>query len=76
MQVWVRVFVLVWMQVISGLLKYWPYGSSTKQIMFLHQLEDLFEYVQVLTVCFPTVLLSYCPLVSLPLILRPFRAVV
>ncbi len=35
------------MQVVSGLLKYWPYGSSTKQTMFLNQLEDLFEYVQV-----------------------------
>ena len=28
-------------------MKYWPYGSSTKQTMFLNQLEDLFEYVQV-----------------------------
>lgn len=33
-------------EVVSGLLKYWPYGSSTKQTMFLNQLEDLFEYVQ------------------------------
>jgi hypothetical protein len=33
--------------VIPGLLRYWPFGSSTKQIMFLNELEDIFEYVQV-----------------------------
>jgi hypothetical protein len=32
--------------IIPGLLRYWPFGSSSKQIMFLNELEDLFEYVQ------------------------------
>lgn len=31
--------------IIPGLLKCWPFGNSTKQIMFLNELEDLFEYV-------------------------------
>jgi hypothetical protein len=34
-------------EVIPGLLKYWPFGNSQKQIMFINELEDLFEYVQV-----------------------------
>jgi serine/threonine-protein phosphatase 2A regulatory subunit B' len=34
-------------EIIPGLLRYWPFGSSTKQIMFLNELEDIFEYVQV-----------------------------
>lgn len=38
-------------QVILGLLKYWPIGSSTKQTCFLNELEDLFAYVQVRLVC-------------------------
>jgi serine/threonine-protein phosphatase 2A regulatory subunit B' len=33
--------------IIIGLLKFWPFGNSQKQIMFLNELEDLFEYVQV-----------------------------
>ena len=32
--------------IIPGLLKYWPFSSSTKQIMFLNELDDIFEYVQ------------------------------
>jgi serine/threonine-protein phosphatase 2A regulatory subunit B' len=33
--------------VVSGLLRYWPFGAAVKQLMFLNELEDLFEYVQV-----------------------------
>ncbi len=33
--------------ILPGLLKFWPFGSFTKQIMFLNELEDIFEYVQV-----------------------------
>jgi hypothetical protein len=32
--------------VLSGLLRYWPLGSTQKQLMLLNELEDLFEYVQ------------------------------
>lgn len=32
--------------VIPGLVKLWPFGNSQKQILFLNELEDLFEYVQ------------------------------
>jgi hypothetical protein len=32
---------------IPGLLKIWPFGNSQKQIMFLNELEDIFDYVQV-----------------------------
>lgn len=38
-------------EVIPGLLKYWPFGNSQKQIMFINELEDLFEYVQVRASC-------------------------
>jgi len=31
--------------IIPGLLKFWPFGSSSKQILFLNELEDIFEYV-------------------------------
>ena len=41
------------MQVIPGLLKYWPFGNSQKQIMFINELEDIFEYVQVRPGCLP-----------------------
>ena len=34
-------------QVVPGLLRFWPFGNSQKQIMFLNELEDIFEYVQV-----------------------------
>lgn len=33
-------------EVVLGLLKYWPFGSSVKQNMFLNELEDVFEYVK------------------------------
>ena len=33
--------------IMPGLLKFWPFGNSQKQIMFLNELEDIFEYVQV-----------------------------
>jgi serine/threonine-protein phosphatase 2A regulatory subunit B' len=33
--------------VLPGLLRMWPFGNSQKQIMFLNELEDIFEYVQV-----------------------------
>lgn len=32
--------------IIPGLLKFWPFGASNKQIMFLNELDDVFEYVQ------------------------------
>jgi hypothetical protein len=33
--------------ILIGILKYWPFGSAAKQIMFLNELEDIFEYVLV-----------------------------
>ncbi|CAE7939615.1 B'THETA [Symbiodinium sp. KB8] len=33
-------------EIIPGLLRYWPFGNSQKQIMFLNELEDVFEYVR------------------------------
>lgn len=33
--------------IIPGLLRHWPFGTSAKQIMFINELEDIFEYVQV-----------------------------
>jgi len=33
--------------VVEGLIKYWPNGAASKQIMFLNELEDIFEHVQV-----------------------------
>ncbi len=35
--------------VIGGMIKYWPNGAAAKQMMFLNELEDIFEYVQVST---------------------------
>ncbi len=32
--------------IIPGLLKFWPACNSAKQIMFLNELDDVFEYVQ------------------------------
>jgi hypothetical protein len=32
--------------VIRGLLRFWPFGNSSKQVMFLNELEDIFEFVQ------------------------------
>lgn len=32
--------------IIPGLLKFWPASNSAKQIMFLNELDDVFEYVQ------------------------------
>lgn len=31
--------------IIGGLLKYWPYGCSSKEILFLNELDDLFDHV-------------------------------
>lgn len=33
-------------EIIPGLLRYWPFGNSQKQIMFLNEMEDVFEYVR------------------------------
>jgi serine/threonine-protein phosphatase 2A regulatory subunit B' len=33
-------------EIIPGLLRYWPFGNSQKQIMYLNELEDVFEYVR------------------------------
>lgn len=33
-------------EVVNGLLRFWPFGNSQKQLMFLNELEDIFEYVQ------------------------------
>lgn len=35
-----RVFTL---QVVLGLLRYWPKVNSTKEVMFLNEVEDIFE---------------------------------
>lgn len=32
--------------ILPGLLKFWPSSNSAKQIMFLNELDDVFEYVQ------------------------------
>lgn len=31
------------MQVVVGLLRYWPKVNSTKEVMFLNEVEDIFE---------------------------------
>ena len=31
------------MQVVLGLLRYWPKVNSTKEVMFLNEVEDIFE---------------------------------
>lgn len=31
------------MEVVNGLLKYWPKVNSTKEVMFLNEVEDIFE---------------------------------
>ena len=53
------------LQVVPGLLKYWPFGNSQKQIMFINELEDIFEYV----------LEDDMPAVRLPLALRLNRTI-
>ncbi len=30
-------------QVVLGLLRYWPKVNSTKEVMFLNEVEDIFE---------------------------------
>lgn len=32
-----------WSQVVLGLLRYWPKINSTKEVMFLNEVEDIFE---------------------------------
>ena len=32
-----------WSQVVLGLLRYWPKVNSTKEVMFLNEVEDIFE---------------------------------
>ena len=31
------------MKVVLGLLRYWPKTNSTKEVMFLNEVEDIFE---------------------------------
>jgi len=33
--------------VVLGLLKYWPHANSPKQLQFLHELEEVFESIQI-----------------------------
>ena len=33
--------------IVPGLLRFWPHGVAAKQMMFLNELEDIFEYVLV-----------------------------
>jgi hypothetical protein len=33
--------------IVRDMLRYWPFGCATKQIMFLNELEDIFDYVLV-----------------------------
>lgn len=37
---------LLTQSIIPGLLRFWPTSNSAKQIMFLNELDDVFEYVQ------------------------------
>jgi hypothetical protein len=39
----VAVFLLTHLQVVLGLLRYWPKTNSTKEVMFLNEVEDIFE---------------------------------
>lgn len=32
--------------IIKGILRFWPYGNSGKEILFLNELEDLFELIK------------------------------
>lgn len=32
--------------IVSGILKYWPYGSHQKELAFLQELDDLFEFME------------------------------
>jgi len=34
------------MQVIRGLLKFWPKVSSPKEVMFINEIEDIFEVME------------------------------
>jgi serine/threonine-protein phosphatase 2A regulatory subunit B' len=34
---------LIVSQVVLGLLRYWPKTNSTKEVMFLNEVEDIFE---------------------------------
>ncbi len=31
--------------IVNGLLKFWPNGHSNKEILFLNELDDLFEHI-------------------------------
>ena len=33
-------------QIVSGILQYWPYGSHQKELAFLQELDDLFEFME------------------------------
>lgn len=34
---------MMYNQVVLGLLRYWPKVNSTKEVMFLNEVEDIFE---------------------------------
>lgn len=34
---------LICLQVVLGLLRYWPKTNSTKEVMYLNEVEDIFE---------------------------------
>lgn len=34
---------LICIQVVLGLLRYWPKTNSTKEVMYLNEVEDIFE---------------------------------
>lgn len=34
------------MQVVLGLLRYWPKVNSTKEVMYLNEVEDIFEVME------------------------------
>jgi serine/threonine-protein phosphatase 2A regulatory subunit B' len=38
-----RTYSSILVQVVLGLLRYWPKVNSTKEVMFLNEVEDIFE---------------------------------
>jgi serine/threonine-protein phosphatase 2A regulatory subunit B' len=36
----------VMLQILKGLIKYWPHTNSQKEVMFLNELEELLELTQ------------------------------
>lgn len=33
----------LWMPVMQGLIRFWPWSCSSKQVLFLNELEDVLE---------------------------------